>query len=76
MLHSSYTMCTCGLPDIYTLNPQACSPQTSGVYIRQTTHTHGIIIKYPLHKYTLIILSLLQDVYIQVTRLQQGLANS
>ena len=34
-------MCTCGLLDIYTLSPQAL-----GVYIRQTTHAHGIAIKY------------------------------
>ena len=34
-------MCTCGLPDIYTLGPRG-----SGVYIRQTTRAHGITIKY------------------------------
>ena len=32
---------TCGSPDIYTLSPRAL-----GVYIRQTTHAHGITIKY------------------------------
>ena len=41
VLHSSYTMDTRGLPDIYTLSPQA-----SGEYIRQTTHAHGITINY------------------------------
>ena len=39
--YSSYTMCTRGSPDIYTLSPRA-----SGVYIRQTTRAHGITIKY------------------------------
>ena len=34
-----YAMGTSGLPDIYTLSPQAL-----GVYIRQTTHAHGITI--------------------------------
>ena len=38
--YSSYTMCTRGSPDIYTLSPRA-----SGVYIRQTTRAHGITIK-------------------------------
>ena len=42
MLHNSYTMCTRGLPDIYTLSPRACGPWASGVYIRQTTRAHGI----------------------------------
>ena len=46
VLHISYTMCTCGLLDIYILNPQACSPWASGVYIREITHAHGIIIKW------------------------------
>ena len=40
VLHNSYTMCTRGSPDIYTLSPRA-----SGVYIRQTTRAHGITIK-------------------------------
>ena len=34
-------MGTLSSPDIYTLSPRA-----SGVYIRQTTHAHGITIKY------------------------------
>ena len=38
-------MCTSGLPNIYTLSPCA-DPQASGVYIRQTTHAHGITIIY------------------------------
>ena len=46
VLHISYTMCTRGLPDICTLGPWACCPRASGVYIRQTTHAHGITIKY------------------------------
>ena len=46
MLHNSYTMCTRGSPDIYTLSPRACGPRASGVYIRQTTRAHGITIKY------------------------------
>ena len=46
VLHISYTMCTRGLPDIYTLSPRACGPRASGVYIRQTTRAHGITIKY------------------------------
>ena len=46
VLHSSYTMGTRGSPDIYTLSPRACGPRASGVYIRQTTRAHGIIIKY------------------------------
>ena len=39
VLHISQTMCTHGLPDIYTLSPRAL-----GAYIRQTTHAHGITI--------------------------------
>ena len=39
------TMGTCGLPVSYTLSPRACGPQASGVYIRQTTHAHGITSK-------------------------------
>ena len=39
-------MCTRGLPDVYTLSPQACGPRASGVYIRQTTRAHGITTKY------------------------------
>ena len=45
VLHSSYTMGTRGLPNIYTLSPQACGPRASGVYIRQTTRARGITIK-------------------------------
>ena len=45
VLHSSYTMGTCGSPDIYTLSPRACGPRALGVYIRQTTRAHGITIK-------------------------------
>ena len=45
-LHSSYTMGTHGLPDIYTFSPRAFGPRASGVYIRQTTRAHGITIKY------------------------------
>ena len=41
VLDNSYTMCTRGSPDIYTLSPRAL-----GVYIRQTTRAHGITIKY------------------------------
>ena len=41
-LFNSYTIGTRGLPDIYTLSPQAYGPQASGVYIRQTTSAHGI----------------------------------
>ena len=41
VLHNSYTMCTRGLPDIYTLS--LC---TLGVYIGQTTCAHGVTIKY------------------------------
>ena len=37
ILHISYNMGKSGLPDIYTRSPWA-----SGVYIRQTTHAHGI----------------------------------
>ena len=46
MVHNGYTMCTRGLPDIYTLSPRACGPRALGVYIRQTTHAHGITTKY------------------------------
>ena len=45
VLHSSYTMGTQGLPDIYTLSTWACGPWALGVYIRQTTRAHGITIK-------------------------------
>ena len=38
--HSSYTIGTHGLPDIYTLSPWAL-----GVYIRQITCAYGITIK-------------------------------
>ena len=55
VIYNSYTMCTRGLPDIYTL-----SPRDSGVYIRQTTRAHGITTKCNIftphikgiHKYT------------------------
>ena len=50
VLHSSYTMGTHGSPDIYTLSPWACGLRASGVYIRQTTHAHGITIKQKLRK--------------------------
>ena len=46
MVHISYTMSTRGLPDMYTLSPQACGPQALGVHIRQTTRVHGITITY------------------------------
>ena len=46
VVHNTYTMCTRGLPDIYTLSSQACGPRASGVYIRQTTRAHGITIIY------------------------------
>ena len=46
MVYISYAMGTCGLPDIYTLSPWACSPWALGVYIRQTTRAHGITITY------------------------------
>ena len=46
MVHISYTMSTRGLPDMYTLSPQACGPRASGVHIRQTTRVHGITITY------------------------------
>ena len=46
VVHNSCNMGTCGLPDIYTLSPQACGPCAFGVYIRQTTHAHVTIIKY------------------------------
>ena len=46
MVHISYTMSTRGLPDLYTLGPQACGPRASGVHIRQTTCVHGITITY------------------------------
>ena len=46
MAHISYTMSTRGLPDMYTLSPQACGPWASGVHIRQTTRVHGITITY------------------------------
>ena len=39
IIHSC-NMGTHGLPDIYTLSPQACSPCSLGVYIRQTTRAH------------------------------------
>ena len=42
MALNSYTMSTCGLPDMYTLSPRACGPQASSVHIRQTTRVHGI----------------------------------
>ena len=38
---NSYTMSTCGLPDMYNLNPR-----TSSVHIRQTTCGHGITMTY------------------------------
>ena len=46
MAHKSYTMSTRGLTDMYTLSPWVCSPQASGVHIRQTTRVHGITITY------------------------------
>ena len=57
MVHISYTMSTCGLPDMYTLSPQACSPRASGVHIRQTTRVHGITITC---RYNMLVLSLRQ----------------
>ena len=53
MLHISYTMCTCGSPDIYTLSPWSNSPWASSVYIKQTTSAHDITINYThLYHYT------------------------
>ena len=46
MVHISYTISTRGLPDMYTLSPQACGPWASGVHIRQTTCVHSITITY------------------------------
>ena len=56
VVYNSYTMCTCGLPDIY----YTLSPRASGVYIRWTTRAHGMTIKYvcaisvgnEIHNYT------------------------
>ena len=55
VLHNSYTMCTRGLPDIYTQSPRAAGPRAEGVYIRQTTCAHGITIKYT---YTLLAIKI------------------
>ena len=43
MVHISYTMCICGLPDMYTLRPAALRLQVY-IRIRQATHAHGITI--------------------------------
>ena len=51
VLHNSYTMCTRGSPDIYTLGPRACGPQALGVYMRQTTRAHGITINIYIYIY-------------------------
>ena len=40
MAHNSCNMCTCGLPDMYTLIPRACGPLALSVHIRQTTLAH------------------------------------
>ena len=53
VLHNSYTMWTRGSPDIYTLSPRACGPRALGVYIRQTTHAHGINIKCTPHTHNI-----------------------
>ena len=50
VLHSSYTMGTSGLPDIYTRSLRAAGPRAEGVYIRQTTCAHGITIKCQTNK--------------------------
>ena len=34
LAHNSYTMSTCGLPDMYTISPWACSTWASGVHTR------------------------------------------
>ena len=44
MAHDSYI--TCGMPDMYTLSPWACSSQALGVHVRQTTCVHGRTITY------------------------------
>ena len=46
VVHNSFNMGTCGLPDIYTLSPRACGPRALGVYIRQTTRAHVTTIQY------------------------------
>ena len=36
MAQNSYSMSTCGLPDMYTLSSQGCGPQDSGAsYLRR-----------------------------------------
>ena len=45
VLHNSCTMCTRGLPDMYTLIPWACGPRDSGVHIRKNTRVHVTTIK-------------------------------
>ena len=34
------------LPDMYALSPRACSPQASGIHIRQIPHGHVTTITY------------------------------
>ena len=48
MVHNSYTMCICGLPDMTAeaRGPHASILRAKGVHIRQTTHTHGITMTY------------------------------
>ena len=46
MAHNSYTICTRGLPYMYTLSPRSCGPNASGVPIRHPICAHGITITY------------------------------
>ena len=45
-------MAICDLPDMYALNPWACSPQALDIHIRQIPHGHVTTITYiPLKPY-------------------------
>ena len=44
ILHSICNMSTCGLPDMFTLDPRACGPEASVVHIRLINHTQNIVV--------------------------------
>ena len=46
VVHNTCNLCICDLPDINVIIPWACSPQASGIHIRQIPHAHVTTISY------------------------------
>ena len=55
VLHNTCNMCICDLPDMYALIPQACSPWSSGIHIRQIPHAHVTTITYHTAKRAVLL---------------------